>query len=353
MRHECGGHLECVVAAGGRRAALFGATRRLDEGLVGRAWRRGETVLVDDADAAGSAHRWGEPMQVCVLPIHIDGELAGAISVCSGRDEPDLRGDVPLLERISGLATIALANTQLVEASAVALKRTRALAEVSRLLATVQDTTEASDRICRLLLSATDISRASCYLVDVDGRLAPQGAWGRSDGEVRRERTLPPELVRESLAQWCVDHARVAEAPSGRDDPRESARVHAAKARLGIGSACAMPILERGPRGRCAARLARSRPCRPGRGDDRAVPCGDRAALDGARAKPALECPPPPGLPRQPDRPCRTVSASRASWSRPSRAHGPTPTRSPCCSSISTASRASTTRSVTRWEIGC
>ena len=246
MRHESGDHLECVVAAGARRAALFGARRRLDEGLAGRAWRQHGTVFVDDADAADSTHRWGEPMQVCVLPIGIDGELAGAICVCSGRDEPDLRGDVPLLERISGLATIALANTQLVEASAVALKRTRALAEVSRLLATVHDTTEASDAICRLLLSAMDISRASCYLVDADGRLVPQGAWGRTGGDVRRERTLPPEMVRESLAQWCVDHARVAEAPSGRDDPRESARVHVAKTRLDIGSACAMPILERG-----------------------------------------------------------------------------------------------------------
>ena len=239
---EAGEYMEIVAVTGERADELLGATFKRNVGIMGRAWCVGESIFIDDIDKVESLYSYRPGTQAFSVPLYVDGEAVAALTVTSDPESPDLSNDIALLNRIGGMASIAIANTHLIDATRRSLRGTHALAEVSQKLPGLNDSSEACDAVCRSMLTAVEATRASSYLIDSDGQLNLHVSWGSIHGTVNRAVNMLPLLTRFSIAQWSVDNDQSAIIGRLEEDPRESAAVHAARSRMNIGSTCSLPL---------------------------------------------------------------------------------------------------------------
>ena len=234
--------MEIVAVSGDRSQQIIGTVFKCNEGIMGRAWHACEPVFIEDIARQHSLFPYRPGTQAFSVPLFVDSEIVGALTVTSDPESPDLSSDIPLLERIGGMASIAITNTHLIDTTKRSLRGTHALAEVSQILPGLDSMSEACDVVCRSILPAVEANRASVFLVNTDGELAPKVSWGAMQGEVNRASTMPPELTTECIAQWSVDHDKSALIGRLEEDPRESAAVHAARASMNIGSTYCLPL---------------------------------------------------------------------------------------------------------------
>ena len=239
---EAGEFMEIVAVAGERSEELLYSTFKRNVGIMGQAWHAGESVFIDDIDKVHSLYSYRPGTQAYSVPLYVDGVAIAALTVTSDPESPDLSGDIALLERIGGMASIAVANTRLIDTTKRTLRGTHALAEVSQLLPALSDSSAACDAVCRSMLTAMEATRAASYLVDSDGQLNPLVSWGAIHGTVNRAVNMLPSLTRFSIAQWAFDNDQSAIIGRLDEDPRESAEVHVARTRMNIGSTCALPL---------------------------------------------------------------------------------------------------------------
>ncbi len=244
--HESGEFMEIVAANGNHSSEYLGGQFRRNEGTIGGAWHRGEAIYHNDVSAIQSLHEWPENTQAFSLPLFVDNEAVAALTVISDRNSKDLAVDVPLLQRICGMASMAIANTRLIDVTQQRLKGTRALAEVSQILTSVDDIAEACNIVCQILLPSVDTRLASTFLLDSSGKLNPHVSWGYANGSIHRATGWSSTAVRECIAQWCVDHDQIAAIGRLEEDPRESAAVHAMRAEKKYGSTVCVPLKKQG-----------------------------------------------------------------------------------------------------------
>lgn len=240
--HESGEFMEIVAANGNHSSEYLCGQFRRNEGTIGRAWHRGEALYLEDVSTIQSLHKWPARTQAFSLPLFVDKEAVAALTVISDRNSKDLAVDVPLLQRICGMASMAIANTRLIDTTRQRLKGTRAVAEVSQILTSVEDITAACNTVCQILLPSLDAKLASTFLLDGDGQLHSHVSWGYANGSTHRATGWPNSAVRECIAQWCVDHDEIAAIGRLDEDPRESAAVHAMRAEKKYGSTCCVPL---------------------------------------------------------------------------------------------------------------
>ena len=240
--HESGEFMEIVAANGNHSAQYFGGQFRRGEGTIGRVWDRGASIYFKDVSVIQSIHQWPAGTQAFSLPLFVEGEAIAALTVISDTDSKDLADNVPLLERICGMASMAIANTRLIDVTQQRLRVTRALAEVSQALTTLDNVEEAYNLVCRILLPAMDAKRASILQLDESGELTPQVSWGYSHGSLTRPMVLTKELACQSIAQWCVDNDSLATIGRVEEDAREASVVHALRAENNVGSTCCIPL---------------------------------------------------------------------------------------------------------------
>ncbi len=241
--NETDEYLEIVVGNGQRVDTLVGSKRRPGDGITGLCWERNEAVYVKDAASQGSNDPWPKHTQAWCAPLHADGVMVGALSVVSTPNESDLSPDLPLLQRIASIASLAFANTLMIDETRKALERTRSLSEISRLLSCIDDRHDAYDAVCRQLLGAVDANRVSFYLLDENGELASEAAWSQRDGVKFRPSRFTAEEMRGNLAQWVVQNAEEATTFRHERDPRLSAAMHARRDQLELGSTYAIPLM--------------------------------------------------------------------------------------------------------------
>ena len=239
---EAGELMEIVAVTGERAHELLGTTFRRNVGIMGRAWHVGESVFVEDIDKVHSLYEYRPGTQAFSIPLYVDGLAVAALNVTSNPDSPDLSNDIALLERIGGMASIAIANTHLMDGTKRSLRGTHALAEVSQILPTLDDATLACDVVCRKMLKAVAATRTSCFLLNSKGHLEPHVSWGAIHGMVNRAATMPPSLTSDCIAQWSVDNDKTALIRRLDEDARETAAVHDARARMNIGSTYCVPL---------------------------------------------------------------------------------------------------------------
>jgi diguanylate cyclase (GGDEF)-like protein len=244
--HESGEFMEIVAASGNHSSQYLGGQFRRNEGTIGRAWSRGEAIYLTDVSTIQSIHQWPAGTQAFSLPLFVDNEAVAALTVISARESEDLAADVPLLHRICGMASMAIANTRLIDMTQQRLKGTRALAEVSQLLTVLDDITEACDTVCHILLPAMDATFARIFLLDDHGQLHSQVGWGFAQGASYRADPLHPDHVRQRIAQWCVENDQIATIGRLDEDTRESAEIYAMRAARNIGSTCCIPLKKQG-----------------------------------------------------------------------------------------------------------
>ena len=244
--HESGEFMEIVAASGNHSSELFGGQFRRNEGTIGKAWHSGEVIYIDDVSTIQSLHQWPKDTQALSLPLFVDGEVVAALTVISVHASQDMAADIPFLQRICGMASMALANTRLIDTTQQRLKATRALAEVSQILTTLDNTIEACDMVCQILLPAMDARRASIFFLNDEGELKSHVSWGYSHTSITRAAALSNSIVQQSIAQWCVDNDQIATIGRLDDDPRESPLIHAMRAENNLGSTCCIPLKKQG-----------------------------------------------------------------------------------------------------------
>jgi len=244
--HESGEFMEIVAAVGNHSAEYFGSQFRRNEGTIGHAWSHGEAMYLNDVSTIQSIHQWPPDTQAFSLPLFVDNEAVAALTVISTPESEDLAEDVPLLQRICGMASMSIANTRLIDVTRQRLKGTRALAEVSQLLTSIEDVTEACDTVCRILLPALDARFAKIFLRDSSGVLNPHVAWGCEKGSLYPAPSLNFCRDRKSIAQWCVDNDQIGTIGRLEEDPRESPMIHAMRAERNVGSTCCIPLKKQG-----------------------------------------------------------------------------------------------------------
>jgi diguanylate cyclase (GGDEF)-like protein len=244
--HESGEFMEIVAASGNQSSKYLGGQFRRREGTIGRAWHGGEAIFISDVSTVQSIHDWPVNTQAFSLPLFVDNEAVACLTVISDPASMDLEAEIPLLQRICGMASMAIANTRLIDTTQQRLKATRALAEVSQILTSVDDITEACNLVCRILLPAMDARRASIFVLNDSGDLNPLVSWGNAQGSINRADPLTRDYVRQCIAQWCVDNDQIATIGRLDEDPRESALIHAMRAEKNLGSTCCIPLKKQG-----------------------------------------------------------------------------------------------------------
>ncbi len=244
--HESGDFMKCVAGAGDRVQEFLGHDFVVGQGVVGHTWQVGHSLFLDDVNDINPVHSYPAGTQVFALPLYVKTKAVATLMVISGPESPDLSVEVPQLERICSMASIALANMQQIESTERSLKRSRALAEVSQALNHCDDSDASYDAVCQMLLSAVDASRASALLFDEQGRLYPHVSWGQTDSGIARIPTLQRELMQHALPQWTARNDQVGLIKRLDDDPRESAEVHAMRKELNIGSTVCAPLKNHG-----------------------------------------------------------------------------------------------------------
>lgn len=216
-----------------------------DHGVCGKAWRERKTIYVENAAEAGSIYPFSKPTQVCVCPIVIEEKTKGLLIVSVSNSNDYLKNSLPLLERLVGLYSIALANTQLMESTEKSLYKMRTLTTITKELMTVKDAREATDFVCQLLLSAIDVTHSACYLKDKDGNLATMVEWRNIDGREHRELHASHEMSKLGIQAWVSEHGRAATISRLATDARESPQIHAMREQNNIGCTVCLPIFDR------------------------------------------------------------------------------------------------------------
>ncbi|MDC0434901.1 EAL domain-containing protein [bacterium] len=239
---EAGELMEIVAVTGERAEELIGTTFRRNVGIMGRAWHVGESVFIEDIDKVHSLYEYRPGTQSFSVPLYVDGLAVAALTVTSNPESPDLSNDIALLERIGGMASIAIANTHLIDGTKRSLRGTHALAEVSQILPTIDDATLACDVVCSKILKAVAATRSSCFLRNSKGKLEPHVSWGAIHGMVNRAVTMPLSLTSDCIAQWSVDNDEIALIRRLDEDDRETAAVHQVRLRMNIGSTYCVPL---------------------------------------------------------------------------------------------------------------
>ncbi len=252
----CGAHTaqlnessDCLeqVAAVGLGAELFKESiHDTGESILEQVWKTGESVFSQCLSESDKSQEWAPGTQCLSLPLFVSGRLNAVLSVVSRPDAQDLTEVQATLERMAGMAAIAMTNTLLIDSTARSLSRTTALGEVSTLLTKVDSTADAFDVVCRAVLPAMGATRASSYLIDDAGTLQTHSSWGMDNGKVFPAPILPHELASGLIAHWCVANGQTATIGREDDDPRESAAAHALRKKMDIGSTCCIPLCNRG-----------------------------------------------------------------------------------------------------------
>ncbi len=240
--HESGEYLEYVAVSGIHEEVFTGDRRYPGEGLLGKVWDKGTAAFVDDLGNTHSHFTWESQTQCFAIPLMVDGLTVGVLCVVSASNSEDLAKQIPLLERIVAVATIAIANTLLMDANAKTLARTQAMGEVSRILNTVDSATDAWEAVCRALLPMVEAKRASTFLLDENETLFSHTSWGMENEAVFQIAKLPDTILGASINNWCVTNGEAAVIGRYDEDPRESTAVHELREQMNIGCTCCVPL---------------------------------------------------------------------------------------------------------------
>lgn len=243
--HESHNFLEFVALSGIHKKVFAGIRLRPGEDLVGKVWDKATAAFVNDLGNAHTAFTWAPQTQGFAVPLLVDGLVVAVLCIVSEADSGDLATELPLLERIVAIATIAVANNLLMDTAERTLARTRALGEISRVLNTADSATDALDSVCCELLPIVEATRASIYLLDEKNTLFSHKSWGMENDAIIQVATLPDNVLSGSINNWCITNRQAAVVGSHEEDPRESAAMHELRKKMNIGSTCCVPIYRR------------------------------------------------------------------------------------------------------------
>jgi len=176
----------------------------------------------------------------------VDDAVVAVVGLLSASGSQDFASEVPLVRRIGRVASIAMANTRLLDSTRQSLANTRALADLGQVLSASKTTDEACTTAFDMLSSTLQLWRITFHLANARGELEPHVCWCADNGGERGTHFLDKATLKQSIAQWTFDTNRSAFLSRMDEDPRQDPAIHAMRKRLGIGSAVSVPMRKQG-----------------------------------------------------------------------------------------------------------
>lgn len=172
----------------------------------------------------------------------IDEQVVGLLLIASSQECGDLQAEVGLIDKISRLASVAIENTQLVEATQAELKRSRALSEISQMLSEARDPMADADRICQTVLEAVDVHRVNLFHADKNN--TPMLFSGLFKDELRGsiKQDINHPVSKGSIEYWCLEHNTPALILRDAEDLRESTEYHLVRKNNDVGCSFSIPF---------------------------------------------------------------------------------------------------------------
>jgi len=241
--NDTGEYIQVVASAGSHCRQNLGQRREPGTGFAGLAWSSGEPRYLADSDTNPRTRGfWPPRTQLLAVPLAVDGTVIGVAILGAPGDGVDFSASTGLVNNLARLAGIAIASAQASEQSRSELKRTRALSEIGRQLASADSVDTLLAAITKTLVDAMDIDRTGSHRIGPSGALKADACWVRVEDDVVPAEPLSDALIVGSIDAWCQRRRTFACVERNTDDPRESPSMHAARRRMDIGSTLCMPI---------------------------------------------------------------------------------------------------------------
>ena len=241
---ESGKFMEVTTARGSIAQRQFGRRFEVAQAVLGGAWHNAsvDNKTITDPPWLESE----EEGQVFALPLTVDDAVVAVVGLLSASGSQDFASEVPLVRRIGRVASIAMANTRLLDSTRQSLANTRALADLGQILSASKTTDEACTTAFDMLSSTLQLWRITFHLANARGELEPHVCWCADNGGERGTHFLDKATLKQSIAQWTFDTNRSAFLSRMDEDPRQDPAIHAMRKRLGIGSAVSVPMRKQG-----------------------------------------------------------------------------------------------------------
>ena len=243
MVHETGDTLDIVAARGHLSEMLLGKSRQHGEGLSASCWDTGELQFASDYLSHESCIlELTTTFQACAIPLISYGHIDGVVLVTAHRDSDDLRQQLHMLEEIAKIASAAIWQTRQTETTALELKRSNALSDLSKLFGNAVDLDLVMSEMCATVMDVFEVARIDTVQVQQDSSLTVRHEWSMTHEDAGGARELTAMLVEQGLCRWTADNRVVAFSGRLDSDDRESANVRSFRKNAGLGCVVCIPV---------------------------------------------------------------------------------------------------------------
>jgi diguanylate cyclase (GGDEF)-like protein/putative nucleotidyltransferase with HDIG domain len=198
--------LECAAVAGTDQPPIGSIVRR-GEGLAGRVWESGDTVVVEDYN------NWnGHPpldqrsprIAAVGVPVRHADRFAGVLSVFLDSEEGFTKADTELLSLLASPAALIIENGRLVEIQRRRLQQAETITEVGRTITAILDLDALLSRVVDLIADHFGYYFVHVFEVDSEAGRAAFKAGTGFGGQIFKEQPLSLKIGEEGIVGWVA-----------------------------------------------------------------------------------------------------------------------------------------------------
>ncbi len=243
MVHETGDYLHVVAACGAHKNQLMGNTRKRGFGLSAQAWETGTFQYTDNYNKDSCrVVEFPEELKAVALPLLFSNRISGVAFVTAPVTE-DLYSQISILKEIAKTASIAIYNTEQIEAQAFELQRIKALSVLGDTLYQSTDWDSILNSVCQHLFDILDIKQVTIYQWSEKlDQLRTYCARQKIDGSINEHQPAVQSLREHSISNWCFENNEFAQIDRHIEDARESAELRDYNQKNNIGSTMCVPL---------------------------------------------------------------------------------------------------------------
>ncbi len=243
MVHETEDYLLVVAACGKLEQQLMGNTRRRGIGLSAQAWETGQSQYTDSYNKNyNQVVVFPEELKAVAIPLSFSGTISGVAFITSSVQE-DLQSQIPFLEEIAKIASLAIFYTKQAELQEKELQRIKSLSQLGNKLYQSTDRDVILNSVGEHMFNIFDIDRVSVHQESpYDGSLMMHTVHVKKDGCVQAHQPEMEKIYDNSIIYWCYKNNQSAQIDRHVEDSRESPDVHRYLRRNQIGSTMCIPV---------------------------------------------------------------------------------------------------------------
>lgn len=243
MVHETEDYLLVVASCGKLEDQLMGNTRKRGFGLSAQAWDTGKFQYTDSYNHNfNQVVVFPEELKAVAIPLSFSGKISGVAFVTSSVSE-DLLSQVPLLEEIAKIASLAIYYTEQLESQTKELQRTKSLSLLGDTLYQSTDWDTILHNVSAHLFEIFDIDCVSVYQEsEIEGQLVTHARHTKVGNDIQTNNVSIETLSKHSISYWCFNNNKFAQVNRNVKDRRESSQVHKYREANDVGSTMCIPI---------------------------------------------------------------------------------------------------------------